>query len=153
MNILIAVESVLLRTALKDYIAGVMPDATVTVMAGLNDPVYPADIAVMDRTFQSSPVRMAARKIMDAGSPDFSGRALLRLCRGRHHVVTPVSIFNATERQVLRHLIGGLSNKEIGTLTGLSLAGVKLHIRKLCQRTGARNRTQLALVARKMTAD
>jgi DNA-binding NarL/FixJ family response regulator len=52
------------------------------------------------------------------------------------------------EIQVLRGLCAGKSNKEIAQAVPTSEATVKLHITTLCQRLGAKNRTQVAMVAR-----
>lgn len=54
------------------------------------------------------------------------------------------------ETRVLDRLCRGLANKEIGRDLSLSEATVKMHIRAICQKLGARNRTQAALIAREM---
>ena len=149
MHILIAVENMLLRTALEDYIACMMPDAFVSIaqIKVRND--RPVDVAVIDHGYSC----IEADIVIDVSHPGFNGRLLLRACRDQRRDRAMPSVFTAMERQVLRHLIAGMANKEIVALTGISLASVKLSIRKLCARTGARNRTQLALVARRMATD
>lgn len=52
------------------------------------------------------------------------------------------------EARVLDRLCRGLANKEIGRDLSLSEATVKMHIRSICQKLGAKNRTQAALIAR-----
>jgi two-component system, NarL family, nitrate/nitrite response regulator NarL len=54
------------------------------------------------------------------------------------------------EARVLDRLCRGLANKEIGRDLSLSEATVKMHIRAICQKLGAKNRTQAALIAREM---
>lgn len=54
------------------------------------------------------------------------------------------------EREVLGFLVGGASNKEIANALGLQVVTVKLHIRGVCRKLNARNRTQAALMAQKL---
>ncbi|MDF2232920.1 response regulator transcription factor [Albimonas sp. CAU 1670] len=52
------------------------------------------------------------------------------------------------ERQVLGGLCRGLSNKEIARELTLQEVTVKLHVKTLCRKLDARNRTQAAMVAK-----
>lgn len=52
------------------------------------------------------------------------------------------------EREVLRGLCRGRSNKEIARELGLQEVTIKLHVRTLCRKLNAKNRTQAALIAR-----
>jgi DNA-binding NarL/FixJ family response regulator len=54
------------------------------------------------------------------------------------------------ERDVLAHLASGASNKEIANHLGLQIVTVKLHVRGLCRKLNAKNRTQVALRAREL---
>lgn len=54
------------------------------------------------------------------------------------------------EREVLAHLAKGWSNKAIAQELDLQVVTVKLHIRSLCRKLGAENRTQTALKAHEM---
>lgn len=58
--------------------------------------------------------------------------------------------FNLTPREndVLEFLVTGASNKEIASALGLQVVTVKLHVRGICRKLGAKNRTQAALIAR-----
>lgn len=56
----------------------------------------------------------------------------------------------AREMDVLDHLLQGESNKVIASALGLQVVTVKLHVRSLCKKLGAQNRTQVALKAREM---
>lgn len=53
------------------------------------------------------------------------------------------------EKEVLQHLLRGASNKEIARALDLQVVTVKLHVRSLCRKMGAENRTQAALIAQK----
>ncbi|MCD8497268.1 MAG: response regulator transcription factor [Alphaproteobacteria bacterium] len=54
------------------------------------------------------------------------------------------------EREVLQHLARGESNKEIARALDLQVVTVKLHVRGICKKLDASNRTQAALRAREM---
>lgn len=51
------------------------------------------------------------------------------------------------EKQVLGYLLRGVSNKEIAIALDLQVVTVKLHVRGICRKLGARNRTQAVLLA------
>ena len=57
------------------------------------------------------------------------------------------STFTRREREVLDFLLKGQSNKEIARALDLEEVTVKLHIRGLCRKLGAKNRTQAAMRA------
>lgn len=57
------------------------------------------------------------------------------------------STFTRREREVLDFLLKGQSNKEIARALELEEVTVKLHIRGLCRKLGAKNRTQAAMRA------
>ena len=59
------------------------------------------------------------------------------------------SEFTAREVDILRALVDGLSNEEMGELLYLSPSTIKTHMRHLLEKTGCENRTQLALAARR----
>lgn len=52
------------------------------------------------------------------------------------------------EYEVLERLARGLSNKEIARALDLAEPTVKLHVKTLCRKIGAANRTQAAMIAR-----
>lgn len=60
--------------------------------------------------------------------------------------------FNLTprEKEVLGYLAEGASNKEIANALGLQVVTVKLHVRGVCRKLNAGNRTQAALTATKL---
>ena len=55
----------------------------------------------------------------------------------------------AREREVLAHLAGGLSNKEIAETLTLSVGTVRLHVSNILAKLGAPNRTTAAAIAMK----
>jgi two-component system nitrate/nitrite response regulator NarL len=58
-----------------------------------------------------------------------------------------LSRLSARELEVLSHLVEGDANKEIANKLGLQVVTVKLHVRSICRKLGAKNRTQAALIA------
>lgn len=56
--------------------------------------------------------------------------------------------FTPREKDVLSGLLKGQSNKEIGNALGIREVTIKLHIRSICDKLGANNRTQAAMKAR-----
>jgi DNA-binding NarL/FixJ family response regulator len=56
--------------------------------------------------------------------------------------------FTAREQEVIAYLSKGSANKEIAEGLGLQVVTVKLHVRSICQKLGAKNRTQAALMVK-----
>ena len=54
------------------------------------------------------------------------------------------------EQEVLRYLLTGDTNQEIATALGLQEVTIKLHVRGICRKLSAKNRTQAALRAQEM---
>jgi two-component system nitrate/nitrite response regulator NarL len=66
------------------------------------------------------------------------------LLEGREIHLTP------REKDVLAYLVYGASNKEIANELGLQEVTVKLHVRGICRKLEAKNRTQAALKAKEL---
>lgn len=151
MNILIAVESPLLRAAITDYIFYLMPNAVLysPQLEGDLARTGPVDIAVVDpELYTPASLLTGVKKIFTTDKP-LSGRLLLRaFYHADQKSVRPTHTLSDGERDVMRHLLAGRSNKEIAALAGISLASVKFYVRKLCTKMGVKNRTQLAVMAR-----
>ncbi len=58
--------------------------------------------------------------------------------------------FTPRESDVLSFLVDGASNKEIARELDLQIVTVKLHVRGICRKLGAKNRTQAALRAKEL---
>jgi DNA-binding NarL/FixJ family response regulator len=67
---------------------------------------------------------------------------------GRDEENPSLSHLTPRERQVLEGLTQGKSNKEIAIDREIQEVTVKLHVKTLCRKLGARNRTQAAMMAR-----
>jgi DNA-binding NarL/FixJ family response regulator len=82
-------------------------------------------------------------------SPDLTRRLLAHVAeRNRastaHALVSPLT---EREREVLRQLCSGLSNAEIAETLVIGHETVKSHIKRICMKTGARDRTQAVVWA------
>ncbi len=51
------------------------------------------------------------------------------------------------EKEVLGYLLRGVPNKEIAAALDLQVVTIKLHVRGVCRKLGAKNRTQAAMLA------
>ena len=51
------------------------------------------------------------------------------------------------ELDVLEYLVTGAANKDIADALGLQVVTIKLHVRGICRKLGAKNRTQAAMIA------
>ncbi len=58
-----------------------------------------------------------------------------------------IESLSAREKEVLSYLVNGDANKEIAARLDLQVVTVKLHVRGICRKLGAKNRTQAALIA------
>ena len=83
--------------------------------------------------------------------------ALLRVHSGGRFLPPPVaralasrmpdSDLSAREQEVLRHLVGGMANKEIANLLGITEATVKCHVSTILMRLNVSDRTQAVVTA------
>ena len=57
-------------------------------------------------------------------------------------------LLSEREMQVLSGLVRGLANKEIAREIDLQEVTIKLHVKTLCRKLDAKNRTQAAIMAK-----
>jgi DNA-binding NarL/FixJ family response regulator len=77
-------------------------------------------------------------------------RRLLRYVAGQRSAPPAVNLvvpFTAREEEVLRYLSEGLSNAEIAEKLVIGQETVKTHVKHICTKTGARDRTQAVVWA------
>lgn len=95
------------------------------------------------------PKTMPARSLVHALRHVLSGQVYLPV---QYFTETPGEMppalghLSTQEGRVLRHLCEGMSNKEIARAMNLSEVTIKTHMRAICQKLDARNRTQAALI-------
>lgn len=99
------------------------------------------------------PKTMPARSLINAIRFMAAGEQFLPIEQGRgafrNEESTPFDErLTPRERQVLKSLCLGLSNKEIGRNLELSEPTVKLHVKMVCRKLEARNRTHAAMLAK-----
>ncbi len=63
-------------------------------------------------------------------------------------IAESIAALTPREKEVLTYLVKGASNKEIANDLGLQVVTVKLHVRGLCRKLDAKNRTQAALIGK-----
>jgi len=131
-------------------------------------------LAEMKRAFPAQAVAIisgvarpaAAREALEAGAIGFVPKALpARSIIGAVTLMASGSVFapfdflkqeeppsmgglSARETEVLRGICAGRTNKEIAREMDLQEVTVKLHVRTLTRKIGARNRTHAAMIAR-----
>jgi DNA-binding NarL/FixJ family response regulator len=117
------------------------PEMPILVVSGSDDP----------DTVQSALAAGADAYIIKTASMDAFGQTLRQLVGNG----SEVSQHRLTDRQreILRLLCEGLSNKEIGRKLDLSDATVKMHMTAVLRALGVSTRTQAALSARKLGLD
>ena len=89
---------------------------------------------------------VAAIRFMAAGETYVPMAATAR--KGTATTDTGLSQLTGREMDVLKYLCQGLANKEIARELGLQEVTVKLHVKTLYRKNGARNRTEAAVYAR-----
>ena len=82
-------------------------------------------------------------------SPALTRRLLAHVAERNRVASAPALAVPLTEREaeVLRYLCGGLSNAEIAATLIIGQETVKTHLKRICAKTGARDRTQAVVWA------
>src|SRR5438552_2745958 len=97
--------------------------------------------------WSSSPGRQAWGNAPRAGHLDENSAAALDSNSPRRIFPTDQVAFTDRETQVLKMLVEGRSNKEIGTPLGIGERTVKAHVAKLMRKVGVENRVALTVHA------
>ncbi len=103
--------------------------------------------------------RVGATALIARDLPEQDIAAALRLARDGHFVTlfsqiihntaeAAVSDLSERELQVLRGLCDGMQNKEIAHAFAIQEVTVKMHMRAVVRKLGAKNRTHAAMIAR-----
>lgn len=95
-----------------------------------------------DNSFHDTP----AAGNLNAASHDSAG---LATTGDGQHMGGNLPNLTRREREVLGFLTRGASNKDIARALDLQIVTIKLHVRGICKKLNAKNRTQAALIAQK----
>ena len=123
------------------------PAAKIAVMTNQADCCYPetARVAGADGFWHLEPDMAAMQKFLlavAAGNKPFPERApIVKLGNTESCNIT------GREMEVLREIVSGKTDAQIGEVLGMSIPTVKHHIQQLRLKTGLANRTQLAAAA------
>jgi two-component system nitrate/nitrite response regulator NarL len=143
--------------ALKKLTAD-FPDLPVAIISGTsNSADVKAVVTAGARGFipktASGPHLLNALQILLAGGTTVPADSLVPINPGNAQPMEGAASRFASlthrEREVLVKLVQGLSNKEIGRDLGLAEVTVKLHLRTIFRKVGARSRAEAAVLASK----
>ena len=76
-------------------------------------------------------------------------RALDQALRNNEPTPQPLAKLSAREREIVERVVGGARNQEIALELGITPGTVKVHLHRIYEKLGLRNRTELALYAKK----
>jgi DNA-binding NarL/FixJ family response regulator len=133
---------------------GLRPSTPVVIISGLARPQDITDAMAagaagfFPKTLNGAALVSAVRLVL-AGerfvpSTDHAGNGVDGAARVEDEATSSLT---TRERQVLDLLTKGMSNKEIARQLELQEVTIKLHVRGICRKLGAKNRTQAALRA------
>jgi two-component system nitrate/nitrite response regulator NarL len=125
------------------------PGTPVALMSGL------APAGVPERVLAGGgagylPKTLAARSVVNAIRFMAAGEIYvpIEMARAPSGAGSDGTCLSQREREVLKGLCAGDANKEIARTLGLREPTIKLHVKLLCRKLGARNRTHAAMIAR-----
>jgi DNA-binding NarL/FixJ family response regulator len=139
-----------------------MPGMSADVLAELIAEFRPVPLAVvagMARAEIRAAVQAGARAyIPKTATPDYFAQVLQLVLAGGSSIPADLLLerpssggagweLSAREREVLKGVAMGQSNKQIGRTLGLAEVTVKLHLRNLFRKMGARSRAEAAVMA------
>jgi ATP/maltotriose-dependent transcriptional regulator MalT len=148
MNILVSNSNALICEAIANYLIQQRASWKVTTSEDIEADYKRYDLIIADVETLDG---VSGKKYIRFN--DQSGRRLLYEIERKQggnpyafHAATFQSL-SSREREVLIHLGQGASNKDIAHALHLQVATIKLHVRGVCKKLGASNRTQAALMA------
>ncbi len=119
----------------------------VAILSGTADRTI-AEQAIKAGAVGFVPKTLAAKSIVSAIKFMVSGEVFAPFGFMHRDEVDGNSAITKREREVLVGLTAGKSNKEIALDLDLQEVTIKLHVKTLCRKLGAKNRTQAAMIAR-----
>jgi DNA-binding NarL/FixJ family response regulator len=147
-----------------------MPGMSNAALAALIGDFRDVPIAVISGMARAADIRAAVHAgarayIPKTATPDYFMQVLAMLLAGGTSVPADILLdrpapgegggweLSAREREVLKGVSLGQSNKEIGRELGLAEVTIKLHLRNLFRKMGAKSRAEVAVMAVKAGLD
>jgi two-component system nitrate/nitrite response regulator NarL len=156
----LAVQSPAPRLMLVDFH---MPGMSIEALAALIAEFPKVPLAVISGMARAADIRAAVQAgarayIPKTSTPDYFAQVLQMLLAGGTSIPADILLdqggggdtgweFSTREREVLKGVALGQSNKEIGRDLGLAEVTIKLHLRNLFRKMGARSRAEVAVMA------
>lgn len=128
-------------------IKAVAPDTPVAILSGIAPPSV-ANAAIAAGAAGFLPKTMGAKSMVSAIRFMVAGETYLPVGLTQRAQDQRVADLTKRETDVLRGICEGKSNKEIALDLSLQEVTIKLHVKTLCRKLDARNRTQAAMIAR-----
>lgn len=128
-------------------IKAVAPDTPVAILSGIAPPSV-ANAAIAAGAAGFLPKTMGAKSMVSAIRFMVAGETYLPVGLMQHAQDQRVADLTKRETDVLLGICEGKSNKEIALDLSLQEVTIKLHVKTLCRKLDARNRTQAAMIAR-----
>lgn len=143
------------------------PDQRVALMSGIAEPedVQKAldlgAVGYFPKTLSGKAMLSGIRQVVDGEifiPEDKTGQAMMPSYRGSKPSLPETKEnrpnqkvnFTPREKEVIGYLLQGASNKEIANALDVKVVTVKLHVRGVCRKLNAKNRTHAALKAREI---
>lgn len=123
------------------------PDQPVAIISGVARPAAARE-ALAAGAIGFVPKALPARSIIGAVTLMASGSVFAPFDFLKQDDAPSMGGLSARETEVLRGICAGRTNKEIAREMELQEVTVKLHVRTLTRKIGARNRTHAAMIAR-----
>lgn len=124
-----------------------LPDVPVAVISGSASPQI-AQEAIARGASGFLPKTLGAKSMMSAIRLMVAGEVFVPFDFMRQADQKTVANLTERETQVLDGLCAGKSNKEIARDLDLQEVTIKLHVKTLCRKLEAKNRTQAAMIAK-----
>jgi DNA-binding NarL/FixJ family response regulator len=122
-------------------------DTPVAILSGTATPDI-AQKAIEAGAAGFVPKTLPSRAIVSAASMMASGEIFVPFTFMNQQRVGELPRLSPREQAVLMGICAGKSNKEIALDLDLQEVTIKLHVKTLCRKLGARNRTHAAMIAR-----
>lgn len=142
----IAMPGMASKTSVEEIVEANRPGAVV-IFSGLVDEVFVRQ-AILNGARGYIPKTFPLKSLSSTLQLIASGQIFMPfIAREPQSIDVQTPKFSSNELSVLRLLVKGQTNKEIARALDSTEVRVKMHVRTICARLNAKNRTQAALIA------